>query len=168
MRRLREDDFPAFAQMNSDPEVMRYFPNPWTCEESRAAFERIDIHFQECGFGVYAVEVSSSFAGIVGLSRPEFESWFTPCVEILWRLQTGFWGCGLATDTAAAVLKMARGTLSISEVFAFAVPENLRSLRVMDKLGMMPCTPPAFDHPKVSDPKLKRHLVYSAKPSSQT
>lgn len=163
LRRLREDDFPAFARMNEDPEVMRYFPRPWTAEESRAAFQWINASFDEKGFGIYTVEVSSAFAGVVGLSMPSFKSWFTPCVEILWRLQTNFWGRGLASETAGMVLNMAVHSLSLDEVFAFTVPQNLKSIRVINKLGMIPCNPPLFDHPGVDDPKLKQHLLYSTR-----
>lgn len=149
--------------MNEDPEVMRYFPEPWTEEKSRAAFKWINTSFDDRGFGIYAVEVSAEFAGVVGLSTPSFQSWFTPCVEILWRLRTEFWGQGFASEAASMVLKMANQSLSLDEVFAFAVPQNLRSIRVMDKLGMMPCNPRFFDHPEVQDPKLKQHLLYSVK-----
>ena len=166
LRRLREDDFPAFARMNEDPDVMRYFPKPWTTEESRAAFQWINTSFDARGFGIYAVEASSAFAGVVGLSTPSFQSWFTPCVEILWRLQPDFWGKGLASEAAGVVLNMAIHSLSLDKVFAFAVPQNLRSIRVMEKLGMMPCNPLFFDHPGVDDPKLKQHVLYLAELSA--
>jgi RimJ/RimL family protein N-acetyltransferase len=163
LRRLCEDDFPAFARMNEDPKVMLYFPKPWTTEESRAAFQWVNASFDERGFGIYAVDVSTEFAGVVGLSTPSFQSWFTPCVEILWRLQTDFWGRGFASEAAGMVLNMAAHSLLLDEVFAFTVPQNLKSIRVMDKLGMVLCNPPFFDHPGVEDPNLKRHLLYRAK-----
>ena len=161
LRRLREDDFPGFARMNEDPEVMRYFPRPWTAEESDAAFQWINASFDERGFGIYAVEVCSTFAGVVGLSTPSFHSWFTPCVEILWRLQTDFWGRGFASEAAGTVLNMAVDSLLVDKVFAFTIPKNLRSIRVMEKLGMVPCEPLYFDHPGVDDPNCKQHLLYS-------
>lgn len=163
LRRLHDGDLPLFARMNEDPEVMRYFPKPWTAEESRVAFDGIHAGFDRRGFGIYAVEVSSVFAGVVGLSTPSFRSWFTPCVEILWRLRIEFWGKGFATEAAAGVLKMAKDSLSLDEVFAFAVPQNLKSIRVMEKLGMIPCNPRLFDHAEVQDHKLRQHLLYSAK-----
>ena len=147
--------------MNADPEVMRYFPHSWTIEESRAAFDRANSEFDEQGFGVYALETDGQFAGVVGLSVPGFESWFTPCVEILWRLRTEFWGRGLASEAAGSVLKMARKSLSLEKVYAFAVGVNLPSLRVMEKIGMVQCDPPFFEHPEVQDPGLRRQVLYS-------
>ncbi len=163
LRRLCEDDLPAFAQMNQDPEVMRHFPEPWTEDRSRAAFQWINASFDDRGYGIYAVEVCAEFAGVVGLSTPTFQSWFTPCVEILWRLRTEFWCKGFASEAASAVLKMAKLSLSLDEVFAFTVPQNLKSIRVMEKLGMTPCDPSLFDHPGVQDPDLKQHILYSVK-----
>jgi RimJ/RimL family protein N-acetyltransferase len=163
LRRLCEGDLPAFARMNADPEVMRYFPKPWTAEESNSVFRRIHASFDEKGFGIYAVEVNSAFAGVVGLSTPSFQSWFTPCTEILWRLPTEFWGRGLASEAARTVLQMAAQSLALDEVFAFTVPANRRSIRVMEKIGMVPCDPLRFDHPGVEDPRFRQHLLYKAK-----
>ena len=160
LRRLREEDFPAFARMNADAEVMQYFPKLWSTAESRRAFDRINADFDERGFGIYALQVDATFAGIVGLSIPSFQSWFTPCVEILWRLRTEFWGRGLASEAAAMVLTMAEERLSFEEVFSFGVAQNSRSMRVMEKIGMVPCDPPVFDHPEVNDSNLKQHLLY--------
>ena len=36
LRAWRADDFPAFAQLNADAQVMRYFPSPLTQTESDA------------------------------------------------------------------------------------------------------------------------------------
>ena len=163
LRRLSEADFPGFARMNADPDVMRYFPRPWTAEESRAAFDEVNAEFGERGFGVYALEADGQFAGVVGLSVPSFQSWFTPCVDILWRLQPEFWGRGLASEAAAAVLKMAADSLLLEKVFAFAVAQNRGSIRVMEKIGMTACDPPRFDHPGVEDPKLRQHVLYSVR-----
>ena len=82
-------------------------------------------------------------------------------MEILWRLLPEFWGRGLATEAAEAVLKMADGSLSLERIYAFAVVHNLPSLRVMQKIGMLPCDPPYFDHPQVDVPELRQHLLYS-------
>jgi RimJ/RimL family protein N-acetyltransferase len=166
LRRLDSGDLAEFAKMNADADVMRFFPNPWTLDESRAVLQRINSAFDERGFGIYAVEFESHFAGVVGLSIPSFRSWFTPCVEVLWRLQTCFWGKGLAPETARAVLSMAFSTLLLPEVFAFTVPENRQSIRVMQKLEMKQHEPAFFDHPAVEAPALKRHVLYHVTPSS--
>lgn len=92
LRQLRDEDTDSFAAMNAEVRVMEFFPRPLFREESKAALVGIKEEFQNRGFGIYAVDVQSAFAGIVGLSVPSFEVHFTPCVEILWRLAPQFWG----------------------------------------------------------------------------
>jgi RimJ/RimL family protein N-acetyltransferase len=128
LRPFRRGDTEAFSAMNPDPKVMEFFPNVLSREESEGALLRIRDGFQRRGFGVYAVEVQCEFAGVVGLSVPEFPAHFTPCVEILWRLAQSFWGCGLASEAAAAVLTMAFQKLELPEVLAFAAAGNIRSI----------------------------------------
>ncbi|WP_259276954.1 GNAT family N-acetyltransferase [Pedomonas mirosovicensis] len=97
LREWRGEDRAPFAAMNADPEVMRYFPRPYTPEESNAMVDRIMAMMAERGFGFYAVEEKGGapFIGFVGLSVPRFEAAFTPCVEIGWRLMRSAWGAGL-------------------------------------------------------------------------
>jgi RimJ/RimL family protein N-acetyltransferase len=102
------------------------------------------------------------FRGIVGLSVPSFQAHFTPCVEILWRLDPKLWGQGLVTAAARVVLSMAFRTLKLAEVFAFAVVENQRSIRVMERIGMEQDPEPFFDHPAVAEDRLRRHVLYKA------
>ena len=162
LRHMVKGDLSAFSEMNADPQVMEFFPRPWSLEESHAAFERIEIEFAERGFGIYALEFKEEFAGIVGLSVPTFEAYFTPCVEILWRLLPRFWGRGIVSEAGAAVLQMAFQTLRMPEIVAFAVAENLRSIRVMERLGMKRDRQEYFDHPAVADIHLQRHVLYRA------
>jgi RimJ/RimL family protein N-acetyltransferase len=77
LRRFRREDT-EFSAMIADPKVMEFFPNILSREESQATLLRIRDGFQRRGFGVYAVEVQGEFAGVVGLSVPEFQAHFTP------------------------------------------------------------------------------------------
>jgi RimJ/RimL family protein N-acetyltransferase len=162
LRRFLPQDIDALAALNAAPVVMEFFPHPWSFEESKAAFTLVQERFSEQGFGVYALESKGEFSGIVGLSVPSFKAYFTPCVEILWRLDPQFWGQGLVTAAAREVLNMAFQELNLAEVVAFAVVENQRSVRVMERLGMERNTEPFFDHPAVSDDRLRRHVLYKA------
>ena len=141
---------------------MEFFPSTLSFEESRETFERINDGFAGRGFGVYAMECTGEFAGIVGLWVPSFEAFFTPTVEILWRLVPRFWGRGLATEAAQAVHKMAFGTLEMPEVVAFTATQNQRSIRVMERLRMKRDATPFFEHPGVSDDRLRLHVLYRA------
>src|ERR1700726_322044 len=115
LRRWTEADRAPFASLNSDPRVMEFFPGTLTRQESDARAERIEAHFQEHGFGLWAVAIPgiTLFAGFVGLSIPRFEAPFTPCIEIGWRLAAEHWNRGYATEGARAALAFAFDALQV-------------------------------------------------------
>jgi ribosomal-protein-alanine N-acetyltransferase len=161
LRRFREDDKPFFAAMNADVRVMEHFPSTLTRIESDALLERIDAAFDERGFGLWAIELPerAAFAGFVGLSVPRFDAHFTPCVEVGWRLCREYWGLGLATEGARAALRYGFETLGLEEIVSFTVPKNLRSRRVMERLGMRHDPSEDFDHPSLPEGHALRHHV---------
>jgi RimJ/RimL family protein N-acetyltransferase len=142
LRDWRASDREPFHRINSDPRVMEYFPAPLSCEESDSLIARIEAHQAQYGFTFFATELRGAgrFIGFIGLVYPPFEAHFTPCVEIGWRLGAEFWGQGLATEGAQAVLRFGFDELKLPEIVALTVPANLRSLRVMEKIGMT-CNP---------------------------
>jgi RimJ/RimL family protein N-acetyltransferase len=163
LRRWRSEDLPAFAALNADPEVMRYFPETLDRAASDALAERIVAHFEQHGIGPWAVEIPgvAEFAGFVGLMVLTFEAHFTPCVEIGWRLARSAWGHGYAAEGARAALDCAFDKLRLDEVVSMTVPANLRSRAVMERLGMTRLEADDFDHPRL--PKgnpLRRHVLY--------
>lgn len=163
LRAWRDDDRPAFAALNADRRVMEHFPKLLTREESDALFDRIQRHFAEHGFGLWAVEAEgvAPLVGFVGLNVPTFEAPFTPCVEIGWRLAAEHWGRGYATEAARAALDFAFGPLDLPEVVSFTVPANARSRAVMHRLGMMRREEEDFDHPALAEGHpLRRHVLY--------
>jgi len=168
LRRWRPEDREPFAALNADPQVMEHFPATLTRLESDDLADRIEARFAERGWGFWAVEVPgvTSFAGFVGLSVPRFETHFTPCTEVGWRLAVDFWGCGYATEAARASLQFGFKTLGLDEIVAFTVPGNARSRAVMDRIGMVQDTAGDFDHPMIprGNPKC-RHVLYRVGPN---
>jgi RimJ/RimL family protein N-acetyltransferase len=163
LRRWREADREPFARMNADSRVMEYFPAPLTRAESDALVDRIEAHFAEHGWGVWAAEIRATceFIGFIGLNVPTFQAHFTPCVEIGWRLAAERWGKGLATEGARAALDYAFTELHLPEVVSFTSVANLRSRRVMEKLGMTHDPADDFDHPGLPEGHpLRRHVLY--------
>ncbi|MFZ1429726.1 MAG: GNAT family N-acetyltransferase [Geminicoccaceae bacterium] len=163
LRLWREQDLPAFAALNADPRVMEHFPGTLSSTDSDAMAARHRAHLAAHGFGLWAVEVPgrAAFIGCVGLAVPRFAAHFTPCVEIGWRLAAEHWGQGYATEAAAAVLGHAFGRLGLEQVVSFTVPANLRSRRVMERLGMTRAPADDFDHPSLPEGHpLRPHLLY--------
>jgi RimJ/RimL family protein N-acetyltransferase len=163
LRRWRPADRDPFARLNADPRVMEFFPSLLSRVESDAMVDRIEADFDRRGFGVCALELRAdgSFLGFVGLDVPRFEAVFTPCVEIGWRLSAEHWGQGLATEGARAMVHHAFEALKLDALVSFTVPANMRSRRVMEKIGMTRDPAEDFDHPKLApgDP-LRRHVLY--------
>jgi RimJ/RimL family protein N-acetyltransferase len=163
LRRWLPGDRQPFAQMNCDPQVMEFLPGPLSRQESDARADRIEAHFREHGFGLWAVEISgvTPFAGFVGLSVSRFEAPFTPCIEVGWRLGAAYWHRGYATEGARAALDFGFRWLQADEIVSFTVPQNLRSRRVMEKLGMTHSATEDFDHPLLAEGHpLRRHVLY--------
>lgn len=163
LRRWRESDREPFARFNADARVMEFLPGILSVQESNMLADRIEAHFQQHGFGLYAAELrsSGSFIGFVGLSVPSFQAAFTPCVEIGWRLAAAYWKQGLATEGAREIARYGFEILGVPELVSFTVPANTRSIRVMKKLGMSNNPQDDFDHPRlpVGHP-LRRHVLY--------
>lgn len=165
LRSWRESDFRSFAALNADPEVMEHFPATLTVGES----DRLAAHFasgvRERGWGIWAVERqdTAEFAGYVGIQPVTFDAWFTPAVEIGWRLAKPQWGRGIATEAGRAALQYAFGPLGLDKVVAFTVPANTRSLAVMKRLGMTFVGD--FEHPRLPEGhRLRHHVVYAITP----
>lgn len=161
LRDWKEEDIPFFTRMNTDPHVMEFFLNPLSQEESYAFYQRIQKEFQTYGFGLYAVERKEdhAFMGYTGLHQITFDVDFAPGVEIGWRLAHEYWGHGYAPEAANACLEYTRQKLDIKELYSFTSLLNLRSERVMQKIGMIRMK--EFDHPLVpAENPLFRHVVY--------
>ena len=163
LRPWRPSDRLPFQAINADSRVMEFYPSTLTPAESDALITRIHLHFEQHNHGPYAVQLNETgtFIGYIGLYTPTFEAHFTPAIEIAWRLSADHWGRGLATEGARAVLHHAFHTLQLPSLVSFTVPANLRSRRVMEKLGMTHDPSEDFDHPNLPEGHpLRRHVLY--------
>jgi ribosomal-protein-alanine N-acetyltransferase len=162
LRQWVEQDLPVFALLNSDPEVMAYFPALLSREESDEVARKCKSLISERGWGFWAVELKSSgdFIGFVGLHIPKLNLPFSPCVEIGWRLRKTCWGNGYATEAAAEALNYAFDILKLDEVVSFTVISNFRSRSVMERLGFSN-THQNFEHPDIQKGHpLSEHALY--------
>ncbi len=161
LRRWRLSDTVPFAEINADPEVMHHFPRTLNADETKSFIAAAESHFAREGFGLWAVELrqTAQFIGFVGLSIPRFETHFTPCVEVGWRLASAHWGNGYAPEGAMEVLRDAFVRIKLQEVVSFTASSNKKSIRVMEKIGMRRSG--VFGHPLVDkDHALFEHVLY--------
>lgn len=161
LRQWEERDLAPFAQLNADPRVMEHFVAPLSADESAAMMARAQGAIAERGWGSWCLDVDGHCAGFVGLSVPAYETHFTPCVEIGWRLACAYWGQGYASEAARLALDYGFGTLGLDEVVSFTTIANQRSRRVMERIGMTRDEAGDFDHPRVPEghPQ-RRHVLY--------
>ena len=163
LREWRDEDLDPFAALNADPEVMRFMPKLLSRDECAARIQSMREHFRDHGFGLWAVEVRNvcPCVGFVGLSIPRFEAPFMPCVEIGWRLAREAWGRGFATEAARAAVALGFDVFGLQEILSFTVPDNVRSRRVMERLGMKHDPAGDFDHPLLAEGHpLRKHVLY--------
>lgn len=161
LRQWRAEDNEAFAAMNSNPQVMQYFPNLLTPAESDALIERMKSIIDTQGWGFWAVELkhNQQFIGFTGLHDQPTQFSFSPCVEIGWRLDQAYWGQGYAPEAAQAALAFAFEQLKLDKVVAFTTLDNAKSQRVMHKLNMNKIG--KFQHPAIAkDHPLSWHVLY--------
>lgn len=163
LRQWKNSDVEKFAQMNQDQRVIEFLRGAMSLEDCRKFIKKVEKHFEQYGFGLWAVEVKNSeeFIGFVGLNVPDFEAHFTPCVEIGWRLAYEYWNKGYATEAAKKVLEVTFRNCDLKEIVAFTAKNNLRSIAVMEKIGMKRDLKGDFSHPKLPlNHRLSDHILY--------
>ncbi|SCF12847.1 Protein N-acetyltransferase, RimJ/RimL family [Micromonospora coriariae] len=140
LRGWRDDDLDALAAINADPEVMRYIMDGSVRDRRQSAegLRKMIASWRERGYGLFAVEVRETglFIGWAGLAVPYFLPEVMPAVEIGWRLDRRYWGHGYATEAASAALRFGFLDRGLSRVISVRHVENVRSARVMEKLGL--------------------------------
>jgi RimJ/RimL family protein N-acetyltransferase len=163
LRPWREEDRAPFAALNADPRVTAHLAGVQSRAESDAIVDRILDGFARHGHGPWALEVKGGapFIGFCGIWQPSFDAHFTPCTEVGWRLAHDAWGKGYATESAEAALDYGFGPLGLAEIVAYTTPENARSRRVMERLGMTYDPEDDFERPPLSQGAPARpHLLY--------
>lgn len=136
LRLFSKRDAEALFEIQRDPLLTRYAGGTRTREQSEASLTRIINRTAPAGFGPLAVEEQESgkvvgWCGVQPLTG-------TDRYEVIYALKVNRWGMGYATEAAASVVTHAfeLPTCNIEAVWALVYPQNLRSIRVLEKLGM--------------------------------
>lgn len=163
LRQWRDEDIPLMAKINQDKIVMEHFPALKTYQETEK-FVRANMRLHSNGeLCLYAVELKDTreFTGFIGLLQVDFNLPFIPAVEILWRIGSKYWSKGYAFEAAIAVCDYAFNDKHLKELVSFTVPANVRSVKLMERLGFVHDPIYDFDHPNISlDNRLSRHVFY--------
>lgn len=154
-------DLDLLAEINTDDEVMQFFPKKLDFTESKNFMERMQRNYHKRGYCYFAVDelASGKFIGFIGLLYQEYEAHFTPCVDIGWRLSRNFWRKGYASEGAIRCLKYGFDNLNLNTIYSVAPASNFKSEGVMKKIGMEKVD--VFKHPLLNDfPHLEECVLY--------
>ncbi|MCU0534051.1 MAG: GNAT family N-acetyltransferase [Hydrococcus sp. Prado102] len=139
----QEDAAQAF-EIYGDREVMRYISDGKTAESVEAVRDRLQERISSSqklnnGTGFWAV-VNKNDRQIVGVillkQLPDNDGIPTKDIEIGWHFRRSYWGHGYATEAARGIVTYGFDILKLPVLYAVAKPENERSIRVMQRLGM--------------------------------
>jgi RimJ/RimL family protein N-acetyltransferase len=160
--RVWEDSDIAFLnQLNSNEEVMRFFPKIPSDTENRSFIKRMQNQYAEKKYCYFLVDElgSGNTIGFIGLSYQNYDSDFTPAVDIGWRIMSEFWGRGYATEGATKCLEYAKHELGLSRVISVSPKVNSPSISVMEKIGLQKVK--EFNHPLLEgNPYLESCVLY--------
>jgi ribosomal-protein-alanine N-acetyltransferase len=135
-RRFTPDDLHALAALRSDPDVIKYVGSGRreSIGEVQALLAKVIAHSEQHGFAPWGLidKATGKLIGWCGLKYLED----TAEVEIAYGLAKEYWGKGLASEAAAAAMKYGFDRLRVNRIVAVAWPENIASMRVLEKLGM--------------------------------
>jgi RimJ/RimL family protein N-acetyltransferase len=134
LREMTLDDVDVVAGMLGDPDVMRFWPRPYTRDEAVRWIERWVREYDEygCGYWLLVDKATGEAAGQAGVVMLAIDGERAPSLGYI--VDKRFWNRGYATEAAAACLEwaLARWPVVITPIR----PENAASLRVAEKLGL--------------------------------
>ncbi len=166
LRTWLASDVEPYYWINQDPKVIEYLLGPLSKEKVETFILAANTQQDSRGYTLWAVELKENhnLIGFIGLNYIDWESQFTPAVEIGWRLGSQYWDKGYATEGAKAALKFGFENIGLNEIISFTVPENVRSIRIMEKIGLKRDIKGDFSHPKLPvEHKLSKHVLYRLK-----
>jgi RimJ/RimL family protein N-acetyltransferase len=136
--RRSEADYDDLRRLHQDPLAMATLSadgQPLAEEQTRASLNNSLEHWERHGFGVWTFRdlVDSAFVGYCGLRCDVVEG--RDEVELLYALLPAYWGRGLASEMAAAVLAIGFERLGLTDVIAYTLTTNRASRRVIEKAG---------------------------------
>jgi [ribosomal protein S5]-alanine N-acetyltransferase len=137
LREFQRKDFRKLAPILADPQVMRFFPTGiLSVSETQDKIESFITSYAKYGFGKWAVLLkdSNELIGYCGIAVEQIEQ--KDEKEIGYRVDSKFWGKGLATEAASATLQYGFEQLNLPYIVGVVERENVASVKVLKNLGM--------------------------------
>jgi [ribosomal protein S5]-alanine N-acetyltransferase len=136
-REFQLKDLQALAPILADPKVMKFSPTGVnSVEQVQERIEGFIDCYNEFGFGKWAVilKKSNQLLGYCGIAVDQIDG--KDEKELGYRLDSKYWGQGLATEAASAAVKYGFDRFKLPYVLGIVERENTASVRVLEKIGM--------------------------------
>jgi RimJ/RimL family protein N-acetyltransferase len=138
LRRQVPQDLDALWALYCDPEIIRYIPDaPRSREEAKEELQwHMNGHprFPELGLWATIYKETGKFIGRCGLLPWTIDE--RQEVEVAYTIARNYWGQGLATEAAQAILNYGFEQLNLSRLVSLIDSENIASQKVAEKIGM--------------------------------
>lgn len=138
VRHLEVADADDLYAVTSDAELMRHMGDgqPLSRELSDKWIDVSINNYATKGYGCSAVmdKRDGAFVGFCGLVRSEFAE-PPDDAELIYALRKPYWGQGLATEVAAAMLAYGKASCKLKRIIATIDPANTASIHVARKIG---------------------------------
>jgi RimJ/RimL family protein N-acetyltransferase len=132
------DDLDNLFALYRDLDVSRYIPDaPRTYEEAKEELEwHMNGHpkYPELGLWATMHKETNKFIGRCGLLSWTIDEQYE--VEVAYLISKDFWGQGLGTEVAQAIVDYGFEKLNLTRLICLIDKQNLASLRVAEKIGM--------------------------------
>jgi RimJ/RimL family protein N-acetyltransferase len=163
LRTWQKQDADAYFQINQDQKVIEFLPRSLTMEQVNDFIPAVNHHGERHGYTLWAAELKETgeLMGFIGLNYTDWNPTLLRQLKWVGGLDLSIGGKGFATEGAKASLDYGFKQCGLKEIVSFTVPANVRSLRVMEKIGLKRDVNGDFAHPKLAaDHKLSHHVLY--------
>jgi [ribosomal protein S5]-alanine N-acetyltransferase len=137
LREFQRADLQELAPILADSKVMKFSPTGVnSVEQVQERIEGFITCYKEFGFGKWAVVLkeNNQLLGYCGIAVDQIDG--KDEKELGYRIDSRYWGQGLATEAAAAAIKYGFEQFNLPYVLGIVERANSASIRVLEKVGM--------------------------------
>lgn len=137
VRQFTLDDFEAVYEFGSNLEVQKYTGDPLieSLDAAKELIKNVWYHdYEKYGYGRWAVIYKPDNA-LIGFAGLKFESDIDE-TDIGFRFLPEYWGKGIATEASIPILEYGFKHFGLKKIIGIAMPENIASCKVLEKIGL--------------------------------
>jgi len=135
LRQYKDEDITPLHHIFSDPETMKFYPAPFSIQQTQDWIKRNQDRYRNDGYGLWAVclKETNELIGDCGLVKQKINDNIE--VEIGYHINKQYWSKGFATEAAKACKEYAFDKLGLNKLISIIDPKNVPSIRVAEKIG---------------------------------